>query len=141
MTCSFKNTRVYTLIGWSKLTTPGLCVMKWNSIIILFVLLWLVSPVGAQEDLSYEVAVTTITVWVKVVDDKGNAVEGLTQNDFEILEDKQKVDINCFEEVKVEPQGKAVSSSTGTEQPAFEQKFAIYLDLFNMSPDELRSIR
>src|SRR5262245_6928737 len=106
---------------------------------LLIVLLLCVHVVLAEDKRSYDVSVTTITAWVRAVDGSGKAVEGLTQDDFEIFEDKQKVDVNCFEEVK---QQQAVTApSDGAPADSFQQKFAIYLDLFNMTPDELTALR
>lgn len=114
--------------------------MKKHFIINCFVFLLLqVFVAGAQapKEPSYEVSVTTITVWVKAVDGSGNPVEGLTVDDFEIYDDKQKVELNCFEEVK-QPEGVTPSGGTASE---FQQKFAIYLDLLNTTSNEWSAIR
>lgn len=113
--------------------------MKRNSIICLLANL-LAFWAGAQtpQTPGYDVSVTTITVWVKAIDDSGKPVEGMTAADFDVYEDKQKVNLNCFEEVK-QPEGIAPSDSKQAQD--FRQKFAIYLDLLNTSSNELTAIR
>ena len=54
---------------------------------------------AAQQE--YEVSVTYVSVWVKATDDKGNPVEGLKQEDFQVFEDNVPVPITCFDEVKI----------------------------------------
>src|SRR6187401_3438255 len=86
------------------------CAVLW---IALSALLYAQEP----DPQSYDVAVTTITVWVKAVDGDGKPVEGLTQADFEVFEDKKKVDTNCFEEVK-QPE---IAVTPDASKPAAEQ--------------------
>lgn len=95
----------------------------------------------AQENPDYEVSVTTITVWVKVVDSSGNPVEGLAASDFEVYEDKQKVETNCFEEIR-QPEGTETGGAAqGANKEDFKQKFVIYLDLLNTSSIEMKSLK
>ncbi len=94
---------------------------------------------------SYEVSVTTISVWVKATDGSRNPVEGLTQDDFEIYEDGQKMTINCFEFTAGET---AAVVSTETPAPQTEaaieaapKKIVIYLDLYNTTGPEFNNVR
>lgn len=94
----------------------------------------------------YEVSVTSIEVWVKATDSSGKSIAGLNQNDFEIYEDNQKVAFTCFEEVQVGAPGvgspqtsmEAQGNSART-QP--EQKFVLFLDLLNMTPQEFNYVQ
>lgn len=109
--------------------------------ICIFILLLMCATLRAQENPDYEVSVTTITVWVKVVDSAGNPVEGLTASDFELYEDKQKVETNCFEEIKQADTPATAGASQGSSTGTFKQKFVIYLDLLNTSSNEMKSLK
>lgn len=87
----------------------------------------------------YEVTVTSVTVWVKAVDDHGNPVLHLKQEDFELLEDKKKVEVTCFEEVQIAPEEEVQTAEPADLRPA-PHRFVLYLDLLNMSPREYQSI-
>jgi VWFA-related protein len=94
----------------------------------------------------YEVTVTTIDVWVKVTDKSGKPIEGLKQEDFQILEDDQPVQSTCFEEVKVQSaqsQAATPGATAAAEAPAEipAKKFVIFLDLFNTSQPEYLYIK
>lgn len=108
------------------------------SVLIAFCTLCSAPVALADDSQNYDVSVTSISVWTKVVDDKGKAVEGLTAEDFDVYEDGHKMQINCFDEVK---QQEAIAPS-GTPKPQdFQQKFVIYMDLLNTTPNELSTIR
>src|SRR4249919_3527960 len=68
--------------------------MKYSFVLLL--LSFLLPPVFSQD---YEVAVTTVNVWIRAVDASGNPVTGLTQADFEVYENGKKMDPSCFEEI------------------------------------------
>jgi VWFA-related protein len=91
----------------------------------------------------YEVKVTTIDVWVKVTDKSGQAVTGLKQSDFQLLEDGQPVQSTCFEESalpkEATPAAAPAPQQSLPELPA--KKFVIFLDLYNTSQPEFLYIR
>ncbi|MCI0416795.1 hypothetical protein L0222_28845 [bacterium] len=87
-------------------------------------LLLLTTTVFASQD--YEVTVTTVNVWVRAVDKSGAPVEKLTQEDFEVYEDNQRMVVSCFDEIS---QNVDVVSA---EQPATKKRFVLYLDLYNV---------
>lgn len=91
----------------------------------------------AQQE--YEVSVTYVSVWVKATDDKGNAVEGLKQEDFEVFEDDVPVQITCFDEVKVSEM--QASQKTTEENAEAAERFVLYLDLLNTTPREYLDIK
>jgi VWFA-related protein len=107
-----------------------------------FVLFLITAFLFAQ---SYEVSVTRISVWIKATDASGKPVEGLTQDDFEIYEDSQKMAINCFEVTATEVATEA--APTGPAEPGQvtetvpTKKIAIYLDLYNTTGPEFTNIR
>jgi len=111
-------------------------------------LVFLTIPVFAQD---YEVAVTTVNVWIKAVDASGNPVTGLNQADFEVYEDGKKMNPSCFEEINFsmpvlkenaaadeESDDKALSTESKVSSP---KRFVLYLDLFNTSQGEMERLR
>src|SRR6187397_2916391 len=104
---------------------------------ILFAILLVAAPVLAQ----YEVSVTSIPVWVKVVDKNGNPIIGLKEEDFEIYEDGKRVPTSCFEEVTLEVGGAAPVQPSGTSTPITKQKYVVFLDLYNTTPREYASVK
>jgi len=113
-----------------------------NALLCLFTLLIVATTFAQAPEQHYEVTVTTIDVWVKVTDKSGKPIEGLTQADFQILEDGQPVQSTCFEEVKL-PSAQSQAIAAGTEAPTEipAKKFVIFLDLFNTSPPEFLYIK
>jgi VWFA-related protein len=111
-----------------------------------FVFLLLVSwaiPIFPQD---FEVAVTTVNVWIRATDASGKAVTGLNQADFEVYEDGKKMNPSCFEEVNFSiPEIK--EDATSENLPVTETKvnqlkrFVVYLDLFNTSQAEMNRLR
>jgi VWFA-related protein len=83
----------------------------------------------------YQVNVTTVSVWVRVMNSSGSPVSGLTASDFEIYEDGEKANVTCFEE---EQATAAPGSVTPTIPP---QKFVLFLDLYNTTPIEYQRVR
>ncbi len=120
--------------------------MKYSFVFLL--LGFLLPPVFSQD---YEVAVTTVNVWIRAVDASGNPVAGLTQADFEVYENGKKMDPSCFEEVNFsipEVKGDADADNANadnaltTESKANNPKrIVFYLDLFNTSQTELERLR
>jgi len=115
--------------------------MKIRLIACLCILMALVS-FAENPNPSYEVSVTTVTVWVKAVDKTGLPATGLKQDDFAVYEDKQRVPVTCFEEI-----GAAEQTVTPVEAKAEKPvqssapKFVIYLDLYNTAPREYAAIK
>lgn len=93
----------------------------------------------AQEQ-QYEVSVTYVSVWVKAVDDNENPVEGLKQEDFEVFEDGKRVQLTCFEEVKIS-ESAATAQKEAEEKTAASERFVLYLDLLNTTPREYQAIK
>ena len=84
----------------------------------------------------YQVNVTTVSVWVKVMNSSGSPVSGLTSADFEIYEDGERANITCFEE-----QQSAEPAAGGSQASTPPQKFVLFLDLFNTTPIEYNRIK
>ncbi len=87
----------------------------------------------------YQVTVSTVEVWVKAVDWKGQPVIGLTAQDFDIKEDNSKVQITCFEEQSIA--GSPAPVQTRKPLHVVSKKFVLFLDLFNTSAREYWSIK
>ncbi|MCI0611664.1 hypothetical protein L0244_01610, partial [bacterium] len=115
--------------------------MKYSFVLLLLVALAI--PVFPQD---YEVAVTTVNVWIRAVDGSGNPVTGLTQADFEVYENGKKMDPSCFEEVNFSiPE---IKDDVTTDNPltteskvSHPKRFVLYLDLFNTSQTEMTRLR
>ena len=120
--------------------------MRYGFVFLLVVSLAI--PIFPQD---YEVAVTTVNVWIRATDGSGSAVTGLNQSDFEVYENGKKMDPTCFEEVNFSmPQLKNDDASTAADadnpqtleskvnQP---KRFVVYLDLFNTSQNEMERLR
>jgi VWFA-related protein len=88
----------------------------------------------------YEVEVSTVTVWLRALDSSGAPLKGLQSKDFVILEDGNRVESTCFEEVSLEepesPEATPIAETAGTMK-----KFVLFLDLYNVSPAEMGFIR
>ena len=89
------------------------------------------SPSQGQD---YEVSVTDVNVWVKVVDSTGGPVQGMKKEEFEIFEDGKKMNSECFEEIaisSVDDSEKSIKSGTSIASQNFTRRFVLFLDLFN----------
>jgi VWFA-related protein len=86
-----------------------------------------------QQD--YQVNVTTVSVWVRVMNSSGSPVSGLTAADFSIYEDGEKASVTCFEE----EQGTVAPSEAMPTIPP--QKFVLFLDLYNTTPIEYQRVK
>ncbi|HXI11273.1 MAG TPA: VWA domain-containing protein [Thermoanaerobaculia bacterium] len=87
--------------------------------------------------ISERVEVTVINVDVVVNDRQGKPVQGLTANDFEILEDDQPQPISNFSEIKLAPPQSSQSPSTGSTARAAVQprrRFVFFVDNFSIHP-------
>jgi VWFA-related protein len=89
-----------------------------------------------QKPLEYEVTVELVIVEVFVTDKKGNFVDNLTKDDFEIYEDGNKVEIQYFALVKPEKEireEKAIAEIEEREEPRRpeEMKLVILFDNLN----------
>jgi VWFA-related protein len=84
-------------------------------------------------------------VWVKVVDDSGKPVEGLSKSDFVVHEDDRSMDLTCFEEIRGGVEASVPRESESVEVqgsvPVISRKLVLFLDLFNTSPNEYNDIR
>jgi VWFA-related protein len=94
----------------------------------------------------YEVAVTTVNVWVKVVDSQGRPVQGMKKEEFQILEDGKKMNSECFEELampSLDNPDQTVEGTSGTTIAAqnISRRFVLFLDLFNTTHVEFERIR
>jgi VWFA-related protein len=98
---------------------------------------------GQNSSAQYEVSVTEISVWVHVVDASGNPVRGLTDKDFEVLQDGKLQTLTCFQEVTVSPESErtAYQESLDVTSKSPPRQFVLFLDLFNTSPNEYLRIR
>ncbi|MCI0612069.1 VWA domain-containing protein [bacterium] len=110
--------------------------------IILIAALLYTPALRSQE---YEVTVTNINVWVKVLDKSGKAVEGLTQKDIAVYEDDHEMQLTCFEEVQgfVEAAVPEVHESIevqGAKPSVVTRRLVLFLDLYNTSPLEYKEI-
>jgi len=113
---------------------------RYKSGLIVLVIFILQSFLYAQE---YKVEVTTVNVWVKIIDKDGKPLEGLIQQDFEVYEDDRRMDPTCFEEVKQEiiESKEPVAESSVPQSKEAARKFVIFLDLFNTSQAEYLNIQ
>src|SRR5262245_36547068 len=116
--------------------------MKWPSLCVLIVFL---STALAG---NYQVSVTSVEVWVKAFDKSGKPVAGLTRDDFEIYEDGNKMDANCFEESTLsadltQPQTEMAETPVAPQSKSLTaaRKFVLFLDLYNTSPHEYLTIQ
>lgn len=94
----------------------------------------------------YEVAVTTVNVWVKVVDSAGRPVQGMKKDEFSIFEDGKKMNSECFEETAIsalDDSDQSVKASSGTSIASqnISRRFVLFLDLFNTTHVEFERVR
>jgi len=114
--------------------------------LILLGLLTIGAIVALADD--YEVTVTNVTVWVKATDKSGKPVLNLTQNDFQVTEDKQKMPLTCFEELE-QPSVQTASAQSAPAQEsesefaatASETRIVLLVDLYNTSQPEFLFIK
>ena len=95
----------------------------------------------AEEKLEHEVVVELIIVEVFVTDKKGNFVDNLTRDDFEIYEDGKKVEIKYFAVVAPEketPRKKIIEEVREPERPK-KMKLVILFDNINTNRFYLKS--
>ena len=111
--------------------------------LVLLTTLLVYSPSRGQD---YEVSVTDVNVWVKVVDSTGTPVQGMKKEEFEIFEDGKKMNSECFEETAISSMNdseKSVEESSGTSIASKNttRRFVLFLDLFNTTHVEFERIR
>jgi VWFA-related protein len=109
----------------------------------LLLLTFLASCVIAVLADDYEVTVTNVTVWVKATDKSGKPVLNLTQDDFQVTEDKQKMALTCFEEL-VQPALQTAPAKEGESEfasTAAETRIVLLVDLYNTSQPEFLFIK
>lgn len=107
-------------------------------LIILFLLLSF-SLLTSQErvkPIEHEVKVELVLIEVFVTDKKGNFVDDLTSDDFEVFEDGRKIPIQYFNVVKPEKEIKEKKEETALAQKLFikESRFVLIFDRINTNP-------
>jgi VWFA-related protein len=106
--------------------------MRW---LLLLCFCLVIISISAED---YEVAVTSVNIWVKAVDSSGMSVKGLTASDFQIYEDNKQVPTTCFEESTFELASHE-SPLRGSNEPP--KKFVLFLDLYNTTNIEFKRVR
>jgi VWFA-related protein len=108
--------------------------MKKRAVVCGAIALFLVSAIAVaqqQQPFGETLEVTLVEVPVTVVDRAGNAVNGLTKDDFEVTDDGQKVTLVGFEAVDMTK----VSVDNATPlPPAAYRNFLLLFDLTNSTP-------
>jgi VWFA-related protein len=117
--------------------------IKAKFVFTIFIALVLYTPALRSQE--YEVTVTNINVWIKVLDKSGKPAQGLTQKDISVYEDDQLMPLTCFEEVNgyVEAATPEVHESIeveGAKPAVVSRKLVLFLDLYNTSPVEYKEI-
>src|SRR5262245_34819275 len=112
--------------------------MKIERKIVFIILIAALLYTPALRSQEYEVTVTNINVWVKVLDKSGKPAEGLTQKDIVVYEDDQAMPLTCFEEVHgfVDAPVPEVHESIevqGAKPVVAARKLVLFLDLYNTS--------
>ncbi|HSE40169.1 MAG TPA: hypothetical protein VLH08_05340, partial [Acidobacteriota bacterium] len=110
-------------------------------VVCLLILLCLLPTLSHNQD--YEVSVTNVNVWVRVVDRSGNPVMDMKKEDFEIFEDGKKVSSECFEEFKLKTPDvgttEVFDNQAGVRNTS--KRFVLFLDLQNTTQVEFERIR
>lgn len=119
--------------------------MRINTKLILVILITALLYTPALRSQEYEVTVTNINVWIKVLDKSGKPAEGLTQKDIVIYEDDKEMPLTCFEEVKgyvdaAIPEVHESIEVEGAKPAAVSRRLVLFLDLYNTSPQEYKEI-
>ena len=117
---------------------------KTKFVFIILIAALLYTPALRSQE--YEVTVTNINVWIKVLDKSGKSAEGLTQKDIVVYEDDREMPLTCFEEVKgfVEAPVPEVHESIevqGAKPAGVSRRLVLFLDLYNTSPLEYKEIQ
>lgn len=94
-----------------------------------------VAPLLFAQVISERVNVTVIEVPVTVADRSGNAVRGLTAQNFEVLVDGKRMPIEYFETVDIT--NITAGSSSERLSPAAYRNFLLLFDLANSSPSSI----
>ncbi len=114
--------------------------MKKKMLGVWLVVALLVWPMTlAAEQFGETVQVTVVEVPVTVADRAGNAVRGLTKNDFEVLDDGKKVSIGYFEVVDLASSN--VKRPETKLPPAAYRNFLLLFDLAYSSPGTIGRAR
>src|SRR3954447_20614003 len=90
------------------------------------VLCLLALPVVAQKPVSETVTVDYVEVPVNVVDRAGNPVRGLTKANFEIYDNKRRIETSAFETIDFTSQESLLKNANN---PAAHRTFLIVFDL------------
>lgn len=116
--------------------------IRTSGLIILISALLNTLPLLSQQ---YEVSVTNINVWIKVLDKSGKSLEGLTQKDIIVYEDDHQIPLTCFEEVHglvqaAVPEVRESIEVEGVKPSVASRRLVIFLDLYNTSAVEFKEI-
>ncbi|MCI0606850.1 VWA domain-containing protein [bacterium] len=94
-----------------------------------------------------EVTVTRVTVWVKATEKSGKPVAGLTEKDFELYEDGRRMNLTCFEEIRIDPQEIAqttpleIAPNAKTLSDPPQKRVVLLMDLSNTSQSEFLHLK
>ena len=110
--------------------------MNLKRMLVLLSTLMVVAAVFAQR-VTESVQVTLVEVPVTVVDKDGNAVRGLTAQNFELYDDGKRVPIEYFETLDLSATAPAVESDEPLPRAA-TRHFLLLFDLANSSPGTIR---
>ena len=103
-----------------------------NRVLFLGAVLAAVASLAIAQQYTETVQVVIVEVPVTVVDRAGNPVNGLTKDDFEVLDDGKKVDLIAFEPIDMSKL--AVVDTATPLPPAAYRNFLLLFDLANSSP-------
>jgi len=130
-----------------------------NRLVVLFVILLcaasLTAPANGSQDRAqkpYRAAVDMVLVDCVVLDDSGEFLHGLTQNDFRLFEEGEPVEISFFSEqhygsaaapTAVPARGDAADSAavSADEVAGLPHYLVIFIDGFNTAPTEWDRLR
>lgn len=98
----------------------------------LFSLLVFVAAMAGAQQFTETLEVTVVEVPVTVIDRSGNPVNGLTKDDFEVIDDGKRMNVVGFEIIDM---SKATVEDNSTPlAPAAYRNFLLLFDLANSSP-------
>src|SRR5262245_26328865 len=116
---------------------------KWILSVVLLTTLLGYRPLTGQD---YEVSVTNVNVWVKVLDGAGKPVIGMKKEEFEIFEDGKKMTSECFDEISISSIDNSETPVEGSLRTSIAsqnitRRFVLFLDLFNTTHVEFERVR
>ncbi len=111
--------------------------MKLKVTISVLLMFALALPVFTQR-VDEAMQVTVIEVPVTVIDRDGNAVAGLTADNFELYDDGKRVPIDYFEVLDLRKTAKDAAAPPEALPPAASRNFLLLFDLANSSPGTIQ---